>query len=59
MYCSPWGHRELDMIERLNGTELTHISWILLINLTSAAPKKITHSSLRILDLYISKWGIP
>ena len=47
------------MTERLNGTELTHISWILLINLTSAAPKKITHSSLRILDLYISKWGIP
>ena len=59
MYCSPWGHRESDMTERLNGTELTHISGILLINLKSAAPKKITHSSLRILDLYISKWGIP
>ena len=31
--CSPWGHKELDMTEQLNGTELkgiTHTHYIFL-----------------------------
>ena len=28
MYCSPWGHKEADMTERLNWTELNML-WIL------------------------------
>ena len=27
--CSPWGHKELDMTERLNGTELNHVAHLL------------------------------
>ena len=30
MYCSPWGRKELDRTERLNGTEL-HRCFIFLI----------------------------
>ena len=29
MFCSPWGHKESDMTEQLNQTELMHSSAVL------------------------------